>query len=104
MKQNEFKIKKLYDSVVNLRNARNALDEIVLGGGGAYNKTLIKYLRFLLPDISIKTHADYGINDKYKEALAFAMLGYCTVNRIANNLPSCTGAKSKVVMGEIAYS
>ena len=29
MKQNEFKIKKLYDSVVNLRNARNALDEIV---------------------------------------------------------------------------
>lgn len=29
MQQNEFKIKKLYDSVVNLRNARNTLDEII---------------------------------------------------------------------------
>ncbi len=94
----------IVDSYKKFVYPKTALDEIVLGGGGAYNKTLIKYLRFLLPDISIKTHADYGINDKYKEALAFAMLGYCTVNRIANNLPSCTGAKSKVVMGEIAYS
>lgn len=29
MKQNKFKIKKLYETLVNLRNARNALDEMI---------------------------------------------------------------------------
>lgn len=29
MKQNKFKIKKLYETLINLRNARNALDEII---------------------------------------------------------------------------
>ena len=78
-------------------------EEIVLGGGGAYNKALIKYLKYYLPEAEVKTHNDFCINDKYKEALAFAMLGYCTINGIPNNIPECTGAKCRVVMGEVAY-
>ena len=83
---------------------KTEIKEIVLGGGGAYNKAVIAGLKRYLPGIEIKKHADFGINDKYKEALAFAMLGYCTLERIENNLPACTGAKMPVVMGEIAYS
>lgn len=79
------------------------IDEVVLGGGGAYNKTLIKYLSDRLPGITIKTHADYGIPDKLKEALAFAYLGYYTVNKRPNNVPSCTGAREEAVGGKIAY-
>lgn len=82
--------------------ARTGIKEAVIGGGGAYNKTLLKFLEEYLPDIEIKTHADFGISDKYKEAIAFALLGYCTLNGIPNNLPACTGAKKAVVMGEIA--
>ena len=79
------------------------IKEIVLGGGGAYNKAIVADLKKYLPGVEIKKHADFGINDKYKEALAFAMLGYCTLEGIENNLPACTGAKMPVVMGEIAF-
>jgi anhydro-N-acetylmuramic acid kinase len=77
--------------------------EIILGGGGVYNKYLLNLLdRYFYP-IGIKTHDDFGVPNKYKEALAFAILGYCTYYKMPNNLPSCTGAKRPVVMGKVAY-
>jgi anhydro-N-acetylmuramic acid kinase len=82
---------------------KTSIDEVVLGGGGAYNKTLISYMQEFLPDIPIKTHEDFGIPNKLKEAIAFAYLGYFTLNNKANNLPSCTGAIMPVVMGKISY-
>ena len=77
--------------------------EVILGGGGAYNKTLIKYLKEELPNIEIKTHKDYNIPDKLKECIAFAYLGYFTITKQPNNVPSCTGANYPVVMGKISY-
>ena len=79
------------------------VEEIVIGGGGVYNKYLINLLDKYFYPIAIKTHDDFGISDKYKEALAFAILGYCTYYKMPNNLPSCTGARQPVVMGKIAY-
>ena len=78
------------------------IKEIVLGGGGAYNNALIKYLNENLPGIKIKTHKDFGIDDKFKEALAFAILGFCTLEHKENNIPTCTGAKKRVIMGIVA--
>ena len=80
------------------------IDEIVLGGGGAYNKAIQKYLKqYIGEKVELKTHEDYGISNNYKEVMAFALLGYCTYYRIPNNLPLCTGAKKEVVMGQISY-
>ena len=80
------------------------IDEIILGGGGAYNLTLKKMIRDYLPkNILVKTHEDYNISNNFKEVMAFALLGYCTFYRIPNNLPSCTGAKKEVIMGQISY-
>lgn len=80
------------------------IKEAIIGGGGAYNKTLIKFLRSYLPKhIALKTHEDYGISNNYKEVMAFALLGYCTYYGIPNNLPSCTGAKKRVVLGKLTY-
>lgn len=95
--------KTIYDSYKNFVLPKVQVEEIVLGGGGAYNKTLIKYLEQYFGNISIKTHEDFGIPNKLKEALAFAYLGYFTLNKKANNLPTCTGAKKAVVMGKISY-
>ena len=78
------------------------LDEIILGGGGAYNPVIRDYLKIYLPKhIQIKTHEDYGISNNFKEVMAFALLGYCTYYSIPNNLPSCTGAKKRTVLGKI---
>lgn len=91
------------DSYENFVFDKTNIDEVVLGGGGAYNKTLISLLKQYLPNIQIKTHAEYGIPDKLKEAIAFAYLGYYTITKQPNNIPECTGASSSVVMGKIAY-
>lgn len=78
------------------------IDEVVVGGGGAYNPILMKFIRKYLPEhIELKTHEYYGISNNFKEVMAFAVLGYCTYYNIPNNLPSCTGAKKRTVMGKI---
>ena len=84
------------------RFIHNQFDSVITGGGGAYNKTLMKLLRAYLPKhIDLKTHEDFGISNNFKEVMAFALLGYCCWYNIPNNLPSCTGANKRVVMGKI---
>ena len=79
------------------------INEVVVGGGGAYNPTLMKYLRHYLPKhIDLKTHETYGISNNFKEVMAFALLGYCTYYNIPNNLPECTGACRRTVLGKSA--
>ena len=80
------------------------IHEAVICGGGAYNKTLMKFLRTYIPShIDLKTCEDYEISNNFKEVMAFALLGYCTYYGIPNNLPCCTGAEKRVVMGKISY-
>lgn len=77
---------------------------VTVGGGGAYNKTMMRFLRDYLPlNIELKTHEDFGISNNYKEAMAFSLLGYCAYYNIPNNLPSCTGAREAVVLGKFCY-
>jgi len=80
------------------------IKEVIVGGGGAYNPTLMKFLRTYLPKhIGLETHEAYGISNNFKEVMAFALLGYCTFYGIPNNLPSCTGAKKRVVLGKMNH-
>ncbi len=95
--------KTIADSYKNFIFTKTNIEEIVLGGGGAYNKAIIKFLNEYLPEIKIKTHEDYNIPNKLKECLAFAYLGYFTVLKKPNNIPSCTGADCPVIMGKISY-
>lgn len=81
---------------------KTCIDEIVLGGGGAFNKTLKDFIKDYTK-LPVKTHEDFGIDNKFKEAIAFALLGFCTMNRTTNNLPDCTGAEKRVIMGTVAY-
>ena len=79
------------------------IKEVIIGGGGAYNPVLMKYLRHYLPKhIDLKTHESYGISNNFKEVMAFALLGYCNYYGIPSNLPSCTGADRRVVLGKLA--
>lgn len=82
----------------------NGFDEVVVCGGGAYNTTLIKFLRKYLPEETLlKTCEDYGISNNFKEVMAFALLGYCNYYNIPSNCPSCTGANKRVVLGKVTY-
>lgn len=77
------------------------LDQVVLGGGGAHNKGLIRNLKTLLPKVNILTQEDLGLSSDAKEAVAFAILGNETLNSHHGNLKGATGARESVILGNI---
>ena len=80
---------------------RMRVDEVIASGGGVHNRTLMGYLQAFLPDVRIARSDEYGINSDAKEAVAFAALAYETWRGRPANLPSATGARRAVVLGNI---
>jgi len=80
--------------------------EIVLSGGGAKNRTLVKMLAERLTPLGIRVRFsdEFGLPSEAKEAVAFAMLAYETWHRRPSNVPSATGAKRAAVLGKISYA
>ena len=76
-------------------------EEVVLSGGGTRNPALVAALRGELPGTPVRTSDELGLPSAAKEALAFAVLGFLTVNGQAGALPSCTGARHASVLGAI---
>jgi len=77
------------------------IDEVYLAGGGALNPTLVEMLRVCLEPTEIHQHDELGLAPSAKEAVLFAVLAYETYHSRAGNLPSCTGARRTVIMGDI---
>ncbi|MGV8981102.1 anhydro-N-acetylmuramic acid kinase AnmK [Clostridium sp.] len=77
------------------------VDEMIISGGGAYNSYLVELIKGELPQISVLTQEDLGYSSDAKEAIAFAILGNETLNNSFSNIPTATGAKSKVILGNI---
>lgn len=77
------------------------LDKVILGGGGAHNKALVKYLKELLPETEVVTQEEVGLSSDAKEAIAFVILGNETYNRRYGNVLGATGAKEHVILGNI---
>jgi anhydro-N-acetylmuramic acid kinase len=75
--------------------------QIILGGGGARNRTLCRMLREFTGAGEFLTHDDFGIPSEAKEALAFAILARETLHGRPGNVPSATGARRAVVLGKI---
>lgn len=79
------------------------IDEVILGGGGSYNDTLVQMIRHGLKDekCALFLQEDIGYSSKAKEAIAFAILANETYHRNPSNVPSATGAMQSVVLGNI---
>ena len=78
--------------------------ELLVGGGGSYNKTLLGRLaaRFERFGVKVKTQEDLGFSSDAKEAVAFAILGDRCLAGLPNCLPGVTGAANASVMGKIS--
>ena len=89
------------------RGGRPAVDEIILCGGGARNRTLVSMLAGYLSlnerfaGAAIRTTEDFGIPLMAKESVSFAMMAAACIDGIAVNLPRVTGACHRVVLGQI---
>lgn len=93
-------------TVVSITKAYHAFckpfpSEIIFSGGGAKNKYLITRLQEELASSDIKTTEQLGWPVDSIEGAAFALLAACRYWGIPANVTNVTGAKKKVLLGQI---
>ena len=76
-------------------------DQVLLCGGGSKNRYLRQRLQDYLGNIPVLTTDEVGISADFKEAIAFAVLAYWRAKKIPGNLPTVTGAKRSMLLGDI---
>ncbi len=94
-----------YERFVRRRMKGVPVDYIV-SGGGARNATLMQMLSRRLEPMGCKvaTSEDFGMPAVAKEAAAFALLGWMTWHGLPGNIPSATGAKRPVILGQVTLA
>jgi len=80
---------------------RGAIDEVIVGGGGAHNPTLMGMLRERLNGARLLSHEDLGIDSNAKEAIALAIIANDAVAGLNTNIPGATGGRP-TVLGKIS--
>ena len=78
------------------------LDEVLVCGGGALNRTLLAMLESELAGPRVRTTAARGMDPRFVEATAFAVLGYLALRGIPANVTGITGAAGPRVLGKIS--
>lgn len=77
------------------------IERLYLSGGGAANPVMVGMLVELLEEVTVGTTDELGLPTEAKEAIAFALLGWCTLHGVAGNVPSATGARGPRILGSI---
>ena len=85
-----------------IHHETRSLEAVYVCGGGAYNGSLLKALEAALGgNTSVATTEALGVAPNRVEALAFAWLAHCFVQRQAGNLPAVTGAAGPRILGAL---
>jgi len=81
---------------INISDAR-----MIVSGGGINHLVLMKDIQKYTKISEIRTVDNNGIQPDCKEALLMAVLGVAHIKKMAANMPTVTGAKKLVVLGNI---
>ncbi len=76
------------------------VSEIIVSGGGAFNKTLMNHLQALFKSVPVRSVEEYGIPAQAKEPAAFAYFAFEAFHGRINHCPEGTGAKKAAVLGK----
>jgi anhydro-N-acetylmuramic acid kinase len=87
------------------RTMKDAPVDYIVSGGGAHNGALMRMLRRRLEQMGcvVSTSEEFGIPAAAKEGAAFALLAWMTWHHLPGNVPSATGAKTPVILGQVTY-
>ncbi|HVT03264.1 MAG TPA: anhydro-N-acetylmuramic acid kinase [Thermoanaerobaculia bacterium] len=77
------------------------VDEVIVGGGGSENPTLMSMIRELIPAAAVVRHEDRGISSRAKEAIAIAIIANDSVLGMNTNVSGATGGRP-TVLGKIS--
>ena len=75
--------------------------EVIVSGGGAFNRTLMTHLARLFHPIPVRSIARYGLPPQAKEPVAFAYLAWQAIRGRINHLPQTTGASGARILGAL---
>lgn len=81
--------------------AASGADLLLVSGGGCHNPLIMQGLRDALPDTRVAAADELGAPVDSKEAILFALIGWCTLHQVAATLPLTTGAAQARVLGTI---
>lgn len=77
--------------------------DLIIGGGGSYNHTLISMLKNQLPNVNIMVQEEMGFSSEAKEAIAMTILANQTIHHLPSNVPNATGARKETILGNVTY-
>ncbi len=75
--------------------------EVIICGGGAFNKALLAYLVNALDNYKVSDSFTLGMHPQHVEGAAFAWFAHAYVNDIPGNVPEVTGASKATVLGAL---
>lgn len=78
-----------------------ATERLYVCGGGARNQLLLERLQDLLAPGQVATTAELGVDPDWMEAIAFAWLAWCCLERVPGNQPEVTGARGPRILGAL---
>ena len=95
-----------FKTAMGTTTSKSGVVDFIVSGGGARNKAIVSMLAERLGPLGCTVHIseDFGMPAAAKEAAAFALLAWHTWHRLPGNVPSATGAKRPVILGQISYA
>lgn len=74
---------------------------LAVSGGGCHNPLIMQGLRDALPAVEVVLADELGAPVDSKEAILFALIGWCTLHGVAAVAPGGTGARETRILGTI---
>lgn len=84
-----------------VKNFTFELSDLLVCGGGVHNPVLMHELAVRLPGVSVLPTSVAGLDPDWVEAAAFAWLAMRRLHGLPGNLPSVTGARQAVQLGNV---
>jgi len=81
---------------------KHALEAVYLSGGGSRNPFIVEGLERRLAPLPVRPLDALGFPEGAKEAACFALLASEWLSGTAQNVPSATGARARVILGKVA--
>jgi len=78
--------------------------EVLVCGGGVHNGFVMERLADTLRPVEVRSTESIGFDPDWVEAMTFAWLAGRTLDGLAGNLPSVTGASHPVILGAVYKS
>ena len=74
---------------------------LAMSGGGCRNPLLVSGIRAALPGVEVVTTEALSVPTDGKEAILFAVIGWCTMHGLPAIVPGGTGAREPRILGSI---